>query len=433
VTSANINNAMLSYIQDSPTPFHAVKGLQDKLHAKGFERLCEGATWNLQANGRYYVTRNDSAIIAFKVGNQNSLKNGVAIAGAHTDSPCLKVKPNPEIIEKNYLQLAVEVYGGALLSPWFDRDLSLAGRVDYRTNHGELSSALINFEKPIAFIPSLAIHLDRTANEGRKINPQTEMAPIVLQLINGEKRTLDDLIHHQLIAQKHLDVQKVLSHELLFYDVQPPSVIGFDQQFIAGARLDNLISCYVICKALCDSKDGETSLIVCNDHEEVGSASIVGAQGPFLRSVLERLTGSSSPEEFSRFMHKSLMLSVDNAHGVHPNFVNKHDKNHGPILNKGPVVKLNANQRYATSGFSHAVFSSLCERVGVPYQSFVMRSDMGCGSTIGPITSAEVGVKTVDVGVATFGMHSVRELAGSSDIYLMAKVITEFFSSREWL
>jgi aspartyl aminopeptidase len=174
-------------------------------------------------------------------------------------------------------------------------------------------------------------------------------------------------------------------------------------------------------------------LIVCNDHEEVGSTSSVGAHGPFLRSVLERLAGNSSSEEFSKLMHRSLMLSVDNAHGVHPNFVNRHDKNHGPILNKGPVVKLNANQRYATNSYSHAVFSSLCDRVGVPYQSFSMRSDMGCGSTIGPITSTELGVKTVDVGVATFGMHSIRELAGSSDIFLMAKVITEFFSSREWL
>lgn len=433
MTSANINNAMLSYLQDSPTPFHAVKGLQEKLHAKGFERLREDSSWELRANGRYYVTRNDSAIIAFKVGNQYPLKNGVAIAGAHTDSPCLKVKPNPEIIEKGYLQLGVEVYGGALLAPWFDRDLSLAGRVDYRTNGGKLSSALIDFDKPIACIPSLAIHLDRTANEGRKINPQTEMSPIVLQLEEGGKRTLDDLIRHQLNNQNILDVQKILSHELVFYDVQPPSLIGFDEQFISGARLDNLVSCYVICEALCDSKDDETSLIVCNDHEEVGSVSTVGAHGPFLRSVLDRLAGNSSPEEFSKLMHQSLMLSVDNAHGVHPNFVNKHDKNHGPILNKGPVVKLNANQRYATNSYSHAVFSSLCERVGVPYQSFSMRSDMGCGSTIGPITSTELGVRTVDVGVATFGMHSIRELAGASDIFLMIKVITEFFSSREWL
>lgn len=433
MTSANINNAMLSYLQDSPSPFHAVKGLQDKLHAKGFEPLYEDSSWELRANGRYYVTRNDSAIIAFKVGNKNSLKNGLAIAGAHTDSPCLTVKPNPEIIEKGYLQLAIEVYGGALLAPWFDRDLSLAGRVDYRANDGRLSSALVDFERPIACIPSLAIHLDRTANEGRKINPQTEMSPIVLQLEEGEKRTLDDLLRYQLNIQNILDVQKILSHELVFYDVQPPNLVGFDEQFISGARLDNLISCYVICEALCNSKDDETSLIVCNDHEEVGSASAVGAHGPFLRSVLERLAGNSSSEEFSKLMHKSLMFSVDNAHGVHPNFVNKHDKNHGPILNKGPVVKLNANQRYATNSYSHAVFSSLCDRVGVPYQSFSMRSDMGCGSTIGPITSTELGVKTVDVGVATFGMHSIRELAGSSDIFLMTKVITEFFSSREWL
>jgi aspartyl aminopeptidase len=236
-----------------------------------------------------------------------------------------------------------------------------------------------------------------------------------------------------LNIQNILDVQKILSHELVFYDVQPPSLIGFDEQFISGARLDNLVSCFVICEALCDSEDDGTSLIVCNDHEEVGSTSSVGAHGPFLRSVLERLAGNSSSEEFSKLMHRSLMLSVDNAHGVHPNFVNRHDKNHGPILNKGPVVKLNANQRYATNSYSHAVFSSLCDRVGVPYQSFSMRSDMGCGSTIGPITSTELGVKTVDVGVATFGMHSIRELAGSSDIFLMAKVITEFFSSREWL
>jgi len=354
--------------------------------------------------------------------------------GAHTDSPCLKVKPNPEIINNNYLQLGVEVYGGALLNPWFDRDLSLAGRVSYLNEDGAIDHQLIDLEKAVAVIPSLAIHLDRDANDKRSINKQKDLPPILMKLPENDADTSIDFkaILLKLVNVKNasLDVkpaqaEKVLSYELCFYDTQPPAVIGLHDDFIASARLDNLLSCYTGLMALIESDGKQNTLLVCSDHEEVGSMSAAGAQGPFLKSVLERLCGSD--ENLSRMIANSVMISADNAHGVHPNYADKHDGNHGPVLNNGPVIKINANQRYASNSQTSALFEHLCELADVPVQSFVVRSDMACGSTIGPITASEIGVKTVDVGVPTFAMHSIRELAGRWDAFYLYRVLKQFF------
>jgi aspartyl aminopeptidase len=287
----------------------------------------------------------------------------------------------------------------------------------------------VDFVSPIAFIPSLAIHLNREANEGRKINPQQELAPVLLQ--TDECFSLDELLLTQLKAgSPAAKPARVLSHELFFYDTQSPALVGINGQFLASARLDNLLSCFVACRSLIESTDEHASVLVCNDHEEVGSASTSGAQGPFLKSVLERALNSlnKTDDAFARSIHQSLMLSIDNAHGVHPNYTDRHDDKHRPLLNAGPVVKLNANQRYASNSHSVASFIALCDSVQVPYQSFVMRSDMACGSTIGPITATGLGVETVDIGVATFGMHSIRELAGADDPTLLAKAVTKFYS-----
>jgi aspartyl aminopeptidase len=317
------------------------------------------------------------------------------------------------------------------LHPWFDRDLSLAGRVEYLAKDGALYSCLVNLVDPIAFIPSLAIHLDRSANTGRKINAQKELPPVLLQVKESEEFELDSfLLEHLKNKLGLVDATKVLSHELAFYDSQPPSLIGLEQQFIAAARLDNLLSCYIAVCALVKSKDEYSSLLVCNDHEEVGSSSTAGAQGPFLNSVLERIVGAKAEhaDDFERVIRQSLLLSIDNAHGVHPNFSDKHDDQHGPILNGGPVIKINANQRYASSSNSIARFKSLCENLGVSYQPFVMRSDMACGSTIGPLTATRIGVSTVDIGVPTLGMHSIRELAGVDDAEALCRVVTAFYT-----
>jgi len=446
-------NGLLSFLQCSPTPFHAVNEMSAQLEDKGFQRLLESDAWTLQANGRYYVTRNDSSIIAFTL-NKALLGNGFRMMGAHTDSPCLKVKPNPEVIKHNYLQLGVEVYGGALLNPWFDRDLSLAGKVSFIDKKGVLQHALVDFEKAVAVIPSLAIHLDREANSKRSINAQKHMPPVLMKLpeVLGEASTdtknntgtkadfrkiLLSLVQAQHAA---MEAETVLDYELSFYDVQPPAVIGLHDDFISSARLDNLLSCYTALQALLDDGVQQNSLLVCNDHEEVGSMSSSGAQGPFLKSVLERIcqsedteggengsvTDSSLTERYLRIMDSSMMISADNAHAVHPNYADKHDENHGPLLNNGPVIKMNANQRYATNSETSAIFKQLCEQADVPVQSFVVRSDMACGSTIGPITAAEIGLKTLDVGVPTFAMHSIRELAGRWDAYYLYRVLKQY-------
>ncbi len=428
---SRFNQGLLNFLQASPTAFHAVASLQKMLDEAGFEQLSEADSWTLKPDSRYYVTRNDSALIAFCTARQSLLDDGVRIAGAHTDSPCLKIKPNPEIRNQSYLQLGVEVYGGALYGPWFDRDLSIAGRVNYRNRKGELKSALLDVGEAIAVIPSLAIHLHRKVHENRTLNPQKELQPIVLQVADKEKFDFDAYLLSALKKQaRHRSAQKVLAHELYLYDTQAPAVIGLEGQFIASARLDNLLSCYVACQSLIKSKRGHASMLVCNDHEEVGSASTSGAQGPFLKSILQRLVSKTDSEvdAFDRVISQSSFLSIDNAHGVHPNYLEKHDDKHRPILNAGPVIKLNANQRYASNSESVALFKSICDKVKVPYQQFVMRNDMACGSTIGPITATETGISAVDIGVATFAMHSIRELAGSDDPAALAKVVTAYFN-----
>jgi aspartyl aminopeptidase len=428
-------NGLLDFINNSPTPFHAVKTMTDILEQSGFKQLHESESWSKQVlDQKYYVTRNDSSIIAFRL-NQSLVDSGIKMVGAHTDSPCLKVKPNPEIVKNQYLQLGVEVYGGALLNPWFDRDLSLAGRVSYLDKEGTIAHQLIDLEKAIATIPSLAIHLDREANEKRTVNKQNHLPPVLMKLPENKSESVnfDDI----LLKIVNLQIEqaegggalatKILNHEISFYDVQPPAVIGLHDDFIASARLDNLLSCYTGLMALVEEKNTQNCLLVCNDHEEVGSMSAAGAQGPFLKSVLKRL--SENDEDFARMIAQSTMVSVDNAHGIHPNYADKHDGNHGPILNNGPVIKTNANQRYASNSETSAIFKQLCELADVPVQTFVVRSDMACGSTIGPITASEIGVKTVDVGVPTFAMHSIRELAGRWDAYYLYRVLKQNFQN----
>ena len=414
---------LLDFLQQSPTPFHAVNTMQARLDQQGFRRLHEADAWQLEAGGRYYVIRNDSSLVAFRLASDFSPAQGWRMVGAHTDSPCLKVKPQPLLRRQGYVQLGVEVYGGVLLSPWFDRDLSLAGRVSFHDSHNRLCSALLDFARPVAVIPSLAIHLNREANDGRKINPQQELPPVLLQA-DGEF-DFHGLLLQQLRKQHpQRDIAAILDYELSFYDAQPPAQVGLGGQFISSARIDNLLSCFIGLQALLADADSN-SLLVCNDHEEVGSQSASGAQGPMLRHILQRIAGDN--EAFIRSLSQSLMVSVDNAHGVHPNYADRHDEQHLPRLNGGPVIKINANQRYASNSESAAWFRFCCQQAGVPVQDFVMRSDMACGSTIGPITAAELGVRTVDVGVPQWAMHSIRETAGSADALSMCRVLQTFY------
>lgn len=422
---------LIDFIAAAPTPFHAVAQMRERLVAAGFTLLSEQHSWQLKPGGAYVVTRNDSSIIAFRVGTDLPAQ-GIRMIGAHTDSPCLKVKPAPELQRNGFFQLGVEVYGGVLLNPWFDRDLALAGRVSYRTVGGELKSTLYDSKRAIGIIPSLAIHLDREVNNSRSINAQTHL-PVVMGLVKNQQQTdfrawlATELAQAGHAVNKALAVDKVLDYELSFYDVQRGAVVGIENDLIASARLDNLLSCFVGLQALIASGGATTQLLVCNDHEEVGSLSAAGAQGPMLKAALSRLLPDN--EQRARCMFNSVFVSVDNAHGVHPNFSDKHDANHGPVLNGGPVLKVNANQRYASNSETQALFRHLCERENIPLQTFVVRSDMACGSTIGPITAAELGVKTVDVGTPQFAMHSIRELAGVEDVGHMCKALTAFYRS----
>ena len=432
MTDSSFNSALLDFIHRSPTPFHAVECQSAMLSQAGFQLLDEADSWNLDNGGGYFVRRGGS-IIAFRLGRKGCQQHGIHVAGAHTDSPCLKIKPQALVEKSDYWQLCAEVYGGALLNPWFDRDLSIAGKVIYRASDNSLRSCLINFEDPVAVIPSLAIHLDREANTNRSVNAQEHLRAVLSLRQKDTQVNFHDLLLDRLRTRHQItDAETILSYDLCLYDTQPPALTGLDKEFIAGARLDNLLSCYLITRSLIESNGNDTSLIVCNDHEEVGSVSASGAQGPFLLSVLSRLVASESTaaDAMERMLRRSMMLSIDNAHGVHPNFADKHDSQHGPILNGGPVIKVNANQRYASDSETMANFRAYCEAEGVPCQSFVMRNDMGCGSTIGPITAAETGLATVDVGVPTFAMHSIRELAGSQDAANLAKVVTAFFNRR---
>ncbi len=417
-------NGLMDFITHSPTPFHAVASIISKLSAAGYNALDMAGHWDLVPGGCYYITKNDSTIIAFQLPKQGALQR-MHMIGAHTDSPCLKVKPNPELQSKGYHQLGVEVYGGALLHPWFDRDLSLAGRVVSRDVSGQLISHLIDFKRPVACIPSLAIHLDREANKGHSVNPQTDL-PVLLGQALGDDFNLRATLAKEL-RKDGIEVDEVIDYELSFYDVQAPALVGLKQEFLAAARLDNLLSCYMGLTAMLAANTDQGMLLICNDHEEVGSQSAEGAQGAFLMSVLQRIY--PRPELLHQVLDASTFISADNAHGVHPNFPSKHDDQHGPKLNQGPVIKVNANQRYATNAITSAMVKELAAQVDVPIQTFVVRSDMGCGSTIGPITAAQLGVRTLDLGVPTFAMHSIRELAGSADPHITHKLLQQFFET----
>lgn len=425
---------LIDFLVAAPTPFHAVRALADRLRAGGYEPLDEAAPFSLEPGGRYYTIRNGGSIVAFRL-PADVTASGLRMVGAHTDSPCLRLKPAPVLQGRGLARLGVEVYGGVLLNPWFDRDLSLAGRVHYEAEDGAIGRALIDFRRPIAVVPSLAIHLDREANASRSVNAQKDIPPLVAAPgVDGETLDLPALLLARLQEEDpEAKAARVLDHELCFYDSQAPGRVGLDGEFLASARLDNLLSCWCGLRALLESDPAVGALLVCNDHEEVGSASSSGAAGPFLRSVLERIAaatadGVSAADTYARIVARSMLISADNAHAVHPNFPDRHDDNHGPSLGGGPVIKVNANQRYASNSATQALFRQLCDRAGIPVQTFVTRTDMACGSTIGPITASEIGVRTLDVGVPQLAMHSVRELCHVEDPQRMATVLTAFQS-----
>ncbi|MGJ8524946.1 putative M18 family aminopeptidase 2 [Halomonadaceae bacterium LMG 33818] len=435
MSSSAVLHRLFSFLNASPTPWHAVEVMAQRLSENGFTRLNEGESWSLSAGESYYVTRGDGALIAFRLPMKDL--TDFRMMGAHTDSPQLRLKPNALINSRDWWQLGIQVYGGALLNPWFDRDLGLAGRVHLRRN-GRIESLLIDTKRPIAVIPNLAIHMDREANSGRKINPQTQMAPILASIEEEVGEDVHTFIKTLIEQQYGATEGDVLDFELGFYDTQQAALIGFREELYSSARLDNLLSCFCALEALLEADGTQGTMLVANDHEEVGSASVSGAQGTFLADVLARLSeqkgvgaqraaqANGAEETRVRLIQHSRLISCDNAHALHPNFADKHDASHGPRLNGGPVIKTNANQRYATSSQTAALFRDICQQNDVPVQDFVTRSDMGCGSTIGPITATQLGIPTLDIGLAQWAMHSIRETAGSKDPEFMIKALVGF-------
>jgi len=417
---------MLAFIDASPTPYHAVQNVARQLHEDGFSELDERQAWTLKPGDRRYVIREAGTIVAFVVGARSPAEAGFRVIGAHTDSPNLRLKPNAPTVKKGYLQLGVETYGGVLLSTWLDRDLSLAGRVSF-AKEGEVHSELVDLRRPVGRVANVAIHLNRKVNsDGLVLNKQRHMVPMI-----GLGKDAFDL-EAELGAQLEISKDQILGYDLCLYDIQKGTIGGVDDEFVFCARLDNLASCYAAMEAICGVPDDleSTSVIALYDHEEVGSRSAVGAQSTVLREVLERISlayPEGQVQAFPRAIAGSLLVSADMAHAIHPNYADKHDAEHAPGLNGGMVIKTNANQSYATNGSTSASFEKLCAEVGFAAQHFVTRSDMPCGSTIGPITAARLGIRTVDVGGPMLSMHSCREMAGTLDVHLAVKTYQQLF------
>ena len=421
---------LASFLDASNTPYHAVSELVRRLTAAGFRAFRERDAWQLEPGTRGWVVRAGGSIVAFEVGRRPPADAGFVLIGAHSDSPNLRLKPLPDLTSVGYRQLSVEIYGGVLLSTWLDRDLSVAGRVVFADGRSEL----IDLERVVCRIPNLAIHLNRDVNSaGLLLNAQTQLLPVLG--LESESGGFAELLTEGLrnTASHAARVEDVLGFDLCLYDTQRAAFAGSKNEFLFSSRLDNLASCHAALQALLGAApDPEaTRVIAIYDHEEVGSQSASGARSLFLSDLLERLARSFSPRDASalpRAIARSLLVSADMAHAVHPNYPDKHDKQHRPMLGAGPVIKVNVNQSYASDGPAVAAFSSACRAEGVIPQHFSSRNDTPCGSTIGPISAARLGVRAVDVGNPMLSMHSCREMAASRDVAPMIRVLTRLLS-----
>ncbi|AWZ47782.1 M18 family aminopeptidase [Clostridiaceae bacterium 14S0207] len=428
--SAEFAQELVDFLNESPSAFHAVKNVKNILNNAGFKELKEEEKWNLEKGRKYYMTKNNTALISFIVGTGEIEEEGFRLVGAHTDSPTFKIKPEPEMFVENYVRLNTEVYGGAILNTWFDRPLSIAGRVVVK---GEdvfyPETKLLNINRPILIIPNICIHMNRNVNSGMELNKQKDTIP-VLSLVNQELEKGNYLIN--LIAEElKVNKEDIIDFDLYLYEFEKGCIMGLNNEFISASRLDDLQMVHAGIKALIDSKETKsTKIMICYDNEEVGSTTKQGADSEMLANVLERITLCLGKERegYFRALAKSYIISADNAHAVHPNSPEKHDPTNRPLINKGPVIKISANQSYTTEADSGAVYELICKKAGVPYQKFVNRSDSRGGSTIGPISAAHLNIRSVDIGNPTLAMHSVRELAGVDDHLYVYKSFVEFYS-----
>jgi aspartyl aminopeptidase len=423
VPDLDATRALMRYLAASPSPYHAVAMAAERLAAAGFTALTAAEPWR-HVPARGYLAQG-GALVAWHVPEAaRAPTSPLRIVGAHTDSPNLRLKPRPDVGACGWRQLGVEVYGGVLVNSWLDRDLGLSGRLVGRDG----TVSLVRVDRPLARVPQLAIHLDRDVNDrGLVLDRQLHLAP-VWGLGGAQPGELLALV----AAEAGVEEDTVAAFDLMLHDLTPPALLGADEALLAAGRLDNLCSCWAAVEALATLDDGGAVAVVSLfDHEEVGSQSTTGAGGPLLGVVVDRLVAArgGDGDDTHRALAASLAVSADMAHGVHPNYADRHDPAHRPMPNGGPVVKVNANQRYATDATTTAPFVAACERAGVPWQVFVARNTIPCGSTIGPITATRLGVATVDVGCAQLSMHSARELCGAHDPGLLRRALRMFLST----
>lgn len=420
---------LLQYLNDSPTAYHAVKNGIALLEAKGFRELKETEGWSLQAGGKYYVVKNASAVVAFTVGKGSLAREGFRIIGAHTDSPCLKIKPEAcSVTPDGYVKVNVEVYGGAILSTWFDRPLALAGRVVVRKDD-EFAEKLVRIDKPIFILPNLCIHLNRDVNEKGAYNKQTDMMPLFsMKEENTEKgEYLANLIQEETGIAK----SDIVDYELFLYEYQKGIFTGRNQEFISASRIDDLSMVYAGLCALAESEkgDGGCKVLAAFDNEEVGSTSAQGANSGLLLHMLNRICKNLglTDDEYFQAVANSTSISADLAHAVHPNYSDKHDPETRPVLGKGPVIKYSASQRYATTARSAACFIEACGKAGVSFQKFVNRNDIPGGSTIGPALSGLTTISAVDMGAPILAMHSIREFGAVEDQFATKEAFLAYY------
>lgn len=422
---------LMSFMDSSVINFYAVKTIRERLEANGFTHLNAADKWLLEPGGKYYVVKNSSAIFAFVVGEGDTTA-GYKIISAHSDSPCFRIKPNPEMVsDGGMMKLNTEVYGGPILYTWFDRPLSIAGRVILRTNDPlNPETRLVKFNRPLMTIPHLAIHFNRAVNEGNPLSRQKDMLPIIGAINNIAEK--DGYILRLVAGELGVKPSDIIDFDLSLYDTSKACLVGVNEEFITSGRLDDLSMVHAAMTALLESKQGckMTRVMAIFDNEETGSGTKQGAASPVLDHILRRINSciGGNEEDYLRAIARSFMVSADNAHAVHPNYVEKQDPTNHPVLGGGPVIKINANCKYMTDADSAAVFKTICEQAGVPCQYFVNHSDVAGGSTLGNILTSQIDLRGVDMGNALWAMHSARETASTLDHIYTIRAFTHFFS-----
>lgn len=417
-----VNQELFSFIESSPTAFHAVETMKQMLDAEGYQQLLESRAWELQAGGKYYVMRNGTSLLAFRIPKKDF--TGFQVMAGHSDSPTFRIKENPEMeTEGAYVKLNVEKYGGMLCSPWFDRPLSVAGRLIVKTDTG-IVSRLVKVDRDLLMIPSLAIHMNRKANEEQKYNVQKDMLP--LYAMADAKGSFQKIV----AEAAGVEVTDILGSDLFLYNRVKGTVWGAEQEFISSGRLDDLQCVFGSLKGFLTAEEGTSVPMHCVfDNEEVGSSTKQGAASTFLQDTLLRICESlgKTPAQYRQLLASSFMVSADNAHAVHPNYGEKSCPTNRPVLNGGIVIKYSANQKYTTDGVSAALFRMICKKADVPYQVFLNRSDMIGGSTLGNLSANQVPVNCVDIGLPQLAMHSPYETAGAKDTAYLVHVAKVFY------